>query len=71
MKPDPLIQMQRHEEAAQHLVDALVLQESESVNSDRGVTSDSLWDTLRATCLSLNRLDLAALCERRDLHRKL
>ncbi|KAF8608774.1 TPR-like protein [Ceratobasidium sp. AG-I] len=61
------INLRRHEEAAQHLVDALVLQESEGVNSDRGVTSGSLWDTLRATCLSLNRLDLAALCERRDL----
>lgn len=61
------INLRRHEEAAQHLVDALVLQDSEGVNSDRGVTSDALWDTLRATCLSLQRLDLAAICETRDL----
>lgn len=63
------INLRRHEEAAQHLVDALVLQESEGGNSERGVTSDSLWDTLRSTCLSLQRLDLAAVCESRDLQK--
>ncbi|KAF8757025.1 Tetratricopeptide repeat [Rhizoctonia solani] len=42
----------RYEEAAQHLVDALVLQESEGLNNERGVTSGSLWDTLRSTCLN-------------------
>ncbi|KAG9097590.1 hypothetical protein FRC06_007384 [Ceratobasidium sp. 370] len=61
--------LRRYDEAAQHLVDALVLQDSEGVNSDRGVTSDSLWDTLRSTCLSLQRLDLAAICESRDIQK--
>ncbi|CAE6430679.1 unnamed protein product [Rhizoctonia solani] len=63
------INLRRYEEAAQHLVDALVLQESEGVNSERGVTSDSLWDTLRSTCLNLQRVDLAVVCETRDLQR--
>ncbi|KAG8710832.1 hypothetical protein FRC08_016663 [Ceratobasidium sp. 394] len=63
------VNLRRHDEAAQHLVDALVLQDSEGVNSDRGVTSDSLWDTLRSTCLSLQRLDLAAICESRDIQK--
>ncbi|QRV94194.1 peroxisomal targeting signal 1 receptor [Ceratobasidium sp. AG-Ba] len=63
------INLRRYDEAAQHLVDALVLQDSEGLNSDRGVTSDSLWDTLRSTCLSLQRLDLASICESRDIQR--
>ncbi|CAE6518036.1 unnamed protein product [Rhizoctonia solani] len=63
------INLRRYEEAAQHLVDALVLQESEGMNSERGVTSDSLWDTLRSTCLNLQRIDLAVICESRDLQK--
>ncbi|CAE6430898.1 unnamed protein product [Rhizoctonia solani] len=63
------INLRRYEEAAQHLVDALVLQESEGLNSERGVTSDSLWDTLRSTCLNLQRVDLAVMCETRDLQK--
>ncbi|KAG8747850.1 hypothetical protein FRC10_011296 [Ceratobasidium sp. 414] len=63
------VNLRRYDEAAQHLVDALVLQDSEGVNSDRGVTSDSLWDTLRSTCLSLQRLDMAAICETRDIQK--
>ncbi|EUC64282.1 peroxisomal targeting signal 1 receptor [Rhizoctonia solani AG-3 Rhs1AP] len=63
------INLRRYEEAAQHLVDALVLQESEGANSERGVTSDSLWDTLRSTCLNLQRVDLAVVCETRDLQK--
>ncbi|KAG8690184.1 hypothetical protein FRC11_013294 [Ceratobasidium sp. 423] len=63
------INLRRYEEAAQHLVDALVLQESEGMNSERGVTSDSLWDTLRSTCLNLQRVDLAVTCEARDLQK--
>ncbi|KAJ1304535.1 hypothetical protein OPQ81_005676 [Rhizoctonia solani] len=63
------INLRRYEEAAQHLVDALVLQESEGANSERGVTSDSLWDTLRSTCLNLQRVDLAVICETRDLQK--
>ncbi|CAE7145998.1 unnamed protein product, partial [Rhizoctonia solani] len=63
------INLRRYEEAAQHLVDALVLQESEGANSERGVTSNSLWDTLRSTCLNLQRVDLAVICETRDLQK--
>jgi hypothetical protein len=33
----------------------------------RGVTSGALWDTLRTTCLHMQRTDLAALCEMRDV----
>ncbi|KAF8678465.1 Tetratricopeptide repeat [Rhizoctonia solani] len=63
------INLRRYEEAAQHLVDALVLQESEGLNNERGVTSGSLWDTLRSTCLNLQRVDLAVVCETRDLQK--
>ncbi|ELU42521.1 peroxisomal targeting signal 1 receptor [Rhizoctonia solani AG-1 IA] len=63
------LRIQRYEEAAQHLVDALVLQESEGLNNERGVTSGSLWDTLRSTCLNLQRVDLAVVCETRDLQK--
>ena len=65
--------MQRYNEAAQHILDALSLQESDSVrNSDgtddiRGITSTALWDSLKTSCLHLGRLDLATLCDRRDI----
>ena len=64
---------QRYEEAAQHTLDALLLQDSDSVrdpgddSSGRGVTSDTLWDSLKTCCLHMQRLDLATLCDRRDL----
>ncbi|KAG8903223.1 hypothetical protein FRB99_003576 [Tulasnella sp. 403] len=72
------INLRRYEEAASHLLDALVLQEHDTTEDSlvspddlsslaRGVTSSALWDTLRTTCHHLRRLDLAALCERRDL----
>ena len=35
-----------------------------------GVTSSALWETLKTACLHLQRLDLAALCEKRDLEGK-
>ncbi|KAI0630331.1 hypothetical protein C8Q77DRAFT_1280414 [Trametes polyzona] len=68
------IGLQRFEEAAQHILDALVLQDGDSVhdpdgNEDnkRGVTSSALWDSLKTCCLHMQRLDLATLCDRRDL----
>lgn len=69
--------MQRYEEAATHILDALVLQDSEGGDAvdeivegsgnRRGVTSSALWDSLRTACLNLARADLASMCDRRDL----
>lgn len=64
---------QRYKEAAHHILDALVLQDSDGVvsadSSDdkRGVTSSVLWDSLKTCSTHLQRLDLAALCDRQDL----
>lgn len=68
--------VQRYEEAQSHILDALVLQDSDSVaddsgmNDKRGVTSSTLWDSLKTTCLHLQRIDLASLCDQRDLDGK-
>ena len=54
-------------------MDALSLQESDSVlepdgsEDKRGITSDALWDSLKTCCLHLGRLDLATICDRREL----
>ncbi|KAF8638021.1 hypothetical protein AX16_010653 [Volvariella volvacea WC 439] len=67
------INLRRYEEAAQHILDALVLQDSDGIkdstglNDKRGVTSAALWDSLKTTCLHLQRVDLATLCDRQDL----
>ncbi|KAI0823725.1 TPR-like protein [Trametes gibbosa] len=67
------INLRRFDEAAQHILDALVLQDGDGVhdpdgNEDkRGVTSSALWDSLKTCCLHMQRLDLATLCDRRDL----
>ncbi|KAI6098976.1 hypothetical protein EDD16DRAFT_1661217 [Pisolithus croceorrhizus] len=69
------INLRRYEEAATHILDALVLQDSEggdtletgSATNRRGVTSSALWNSLKATCLHLQRADLASMCDRRDL----
>lgn len=68
------INLKRYDEAASHLLDALVLQESDTIedapgeaSGSRGVTSSSLWDTLRTTCNHLHRSDLVKYCETRDL----
>ncbi|KAH8814747.1 hypothetical protein DL96DRAFT_1624811 [Flagelloscypha sp. PMI_526] len=67
------INLLRYDEGAQHILDALVLQDSDSVldeggrNETRGVTSTALWESLRTCCLHLARADLAGLCERREL----
>lgn len=62
--------MQRNEEAAEHILDALVLQEADGIQSggERGVTSSTLWETLRSVCLQLHRGDLARICDKRDLN---
>lgn len=68
-----LIVPQRYDEAAGHILDALVLQDSDGVpdslglNEKRGVTSTALWESLRTTCLHMQRADLASLCDRKDL----
>ena len=36
-----------------------------------GVTSSTLWDSLRTAALHSQRVDLATLCDRRDLDGKL
>ncbi|VDC06954.1 unnamed protein product [Peniophora sp. CBMAI 1063] len=63
------INLGRYAEAAQHISDALVLQDGDGVAGadTRGVTSASLWDSLRTTCLHMKRIDMAALCDHRDL----
>ncbi|KAI9062930.1 TPR-like protein [Trametes sanguinea] len=66
------INLRRYDEAAQHILDALVLQDGDSVhdpeaNDKGGVTSSALWDSLKTCCLHMQRLDLATLCDRRDL----
>lgn len=64
---------QRYDEAAQHIVDALVLQDNDDVrgtttlNEKRGIVSSALWDTLRTTCLHMLRPELITLCDSRDL----
>lgn len=67
------INLRRYNEAAQHILDALALQESDSVrNPDgsediRGITSTALWDSLKTCSLHLGRLDLATICDQRDI----
>ncbi|OBZ68192.1 Peroxisomal targeting signal 1 receptor [Grifola frondosa] len=67
------INLRRYEEAAQHILDALVLQDSDSVrepdgsDDKRGVISSALWDSLKTCCMHMQRLDLATLCDHEDL----
>lgn len=64
---------QRYTEAAQHILDALALQESDSVRDPdgtediHGITSTALWDSLKTCSLHLGRLDLATVCDQRDI----
>lgn len=62
---------QRYEEAAQHILDALVLQESDGLrgleDNHHDVTSNALWDSLKTCCLHMQRIDLAAMCDYQDL----
>ncbi|KZP34363.1 TPR-like protein [Athelia psychrophila] len=65
--------LRRYDEAAQHILDALVLQDSDGVRDtsglvdNRGITSSALWDSLKTTCMHMQRAHLAALCDRQDL----
>ncbi|KAJ7703013.1 hypothetical protein B0H17DRAFT_1041257 [Mycena rosella] len=66
------INLRRFEEAAHHVLDALGLQESDGVsygseNSQSGVTTTALWDSLRTASMHLQRPDLATFCDRQDL----
>lgn len=70
------VAIQRYDEAAGHILDALALQDndgvrdSEGLNEKRGVTSTALWDSLKTACLHMQRVDLATLCDHRDLDGK-
>ncbi|KAG6833527.1 hypothetical protein H0H87_005178 [Tephrocybe sp. NHM501043] len=67
------VRPERYVEAAQHILDALVLQDNDGIrdvaglNEKRGVTSTALWDSLKTTCMHMQRIDLATLCDRHDL----
>ncbi|KAH6913796.1 peroxisomal targeting signal 1 receptor [Coprinopsis sp. MPI-PUGE-AT-0042] len=65
------INLRRYEEAAQHILDALLLQDSESTmdstDDKKGVVSNALWDSLKTTCLHMQRADLAMLCDLKDI----
>lgn len=62
------INLQRYEEAARHILDALTLQNSDAVGDTwGGVTSDALWNSLESVCGRMGRLDLVRACGRRDL----
>ena len=60
--------IQRYEEAARHILDALTLQSSDAVGDPRGgVASDALWNSLESVCSRMGRPDLIGACEHRDL----
>ncbi|KAI9456511.1 hypothetical protein BJY52DRAFT_1204739 [Lactarius psammicola] len=64
------INLKRYEEAAQHILDALVLQESDGLRGledKHDVTSNALWDSLKTCCLQMQRVDLAMMCDYQDL----
>ncbi|KAI0081326.1 TPR-like protein [Panus rudis PR-1116 ss-1] len=65
------LNLRRYEEGSQAILDALVLQDSDSVvnsNEDkRGVTSATLWQCLKTCCIQMQRIDLANICDQRDL----
>ncbi|KAF5317247.1 hypothetical protein D9611_003865 [Ephemerocybe angulata] len=67
--------LKRYDEAAQHILDALLLQDSDntatanlsSLADKQDVISTALWTSLQTTCFHLQRPDLAALCDLKDL----
>ncbi|KAF7782317.1 hypothetical protein Agabi119p4_1693 [Agaricus bisporus var. burnettii] len=64
------INLRRYDEAAQYILDALILQDSDGVRDSyegRGVTSMALWDSLKMACLHMQRSELATLCDSRNL----
>lgn len=56
-------------EAARHILDALVLQDADASPqaNGAGISSSSLWNSLRTTCMQMQRHDLVTLCEAEDL----
>ena len=72
-RPSKTPSIQKYEEAANHILDALVLQDSDSGvltnqgDDKRGVTSTALWDSLKTCCLHMQRIDLATICDKEDL----
>lgn len=61
---------QRYEEAAHHILDALVLQDSDDLGVLEGkhdVSSNTLWDSLKTCCFHMQRIDLAAMCDYQDV----
>ncbi|KAH8093943.1 TPR-like protein [Cristinia sonorae] len=68
------INLRRYEDAAQHILNALILQDSDGVVSSGGdspdkggITSSVLWESLKTCCTHMQRIDLATLCDRREL----
>ncbi|KAJ7594290.1 hypothetical protein C8J56DRAFT_1160936 [Mycena floridula] len=67
------INLRRYEEAAQHIINALVLQESDGVRDQAGsnetsaITSIALWDSLKTVCIHMQRVDLTSICDRQDI----
>ncbi|THH08296.1 hypothetical protein EW145_g2790 [Phellinidium pouzarii] len=63
--------MKKYEDAAQYILDALIMQDSDGSvhgsDDNHGITSSTLWDSLRTSCLHLQRIDLATICDRKDL----
>ncbi|ORY89823.1 hypothetical protein BCR35DRAFT_287869 [Leucosporidium creatinivorum] len=64
----------QYEEAIQHLTTSLSIQETEAQleagnvdNASRGVTSQTLWDSLNICLLQMHRSDLATYTSSRDL----
>lgn len=49
------------------LQDSDGVEDGTGMNDSRGVTSSTLWESLKTTCLHLQRADLASMCDRRDL----
>ncbi|KAI0000546.1 hypothetical protein BJV77DRAFT_1058106 [Russula vinacea] len=61
------ITLKRYEEAAQYILDALVLQDCDGIRDNRGVTSNTLWQSLKTCCLHMERSDLAVMCDEQNL----
>ncbi|KAJ4483229.1 hypothetical protein J3R30DRAFT_3447079 [Lentinula aciculospora] len=68
------INLKRYNEGAQHILDALSLQDAEGIHDSEGlndarggITSNALWDSLKTACLNMQRVDLATLCDKRNL----
>ena len=63
------VSLKMYEDAARHILDALVLQENDASREEgvSGLSNSTLWDTLKSTCMFLHRQDLATLCDAKDL----